>query len=167
MGQSYHPVGIRPGGPVGEPPGCSAASLASDAAGRKSRKQRALKAEGLQRWGRSPRAGPLLPEKGSGLGLTGEVSRGSSYQASGILPGILEFQCFTVFQVGASWYSDAHPGPCARQTGRIRTLVGMQEPGVSADLCQSVDRSPLLLSAYPPHFLPEQHFQSCREADTA
>lgn len=45
LGQSYRPVGIRPGGPVGEPLGCSAASMASDVGGRKSRKQRALKAE--------------------------------------------------------------------------------------------------------------------------
>ena len=44
----------------------------------------------------SPRAGPLLPEKGSGLGLSGEESRGSSYQAS-----VLESQCFTVFQAGS------------------------------------------------------------------
>lgn len=44
--------------------------------------------------------------------------------------------------------------------------MGMQEPGISADLCQSADWSPLLLSAYPPPFLPEQHFQSCSEANT-
>lgn len=82
LGQSYCLVGIRPGGPVGEPLGCSAA-MASDVGGRKSRKQRALKAEGLWRWG-------------GGLGLSGEESEEVLYQAS-----VLESQCFTVFQVGS------------------------------------------------------------------
>ena len=55
--------------------------------------------------------------------------------------------------------------PCARPTGAIRVLVGMQDPGVSTDLCQSEDQSPQFLSASSPPFLLEQHFQSCREAD--
>lgn len=32
--------------------------------------------------------------------------------------------------------------PCARPTGAIRVLVGMQDPRVSTDLCQSEDQSP-------------------------
>lgn len=114
----------------------------------------------------APRAGPTLlswslPEKRRVSGLSGGESEGG-----GVLTRLVSWT-LSVLQLsksGASWNPNAHPGPCAWRTGAMRCwwVCGVQE---SPSICAS--QSTTFLSAYPPPSLLGQHFQSCREADTA